>query len=140
MWVDKYIGIPYAKHGYDMQGFNCWGLYWYVLKHEFGKDVPSYKEHFFEPSDAVAQRELSDFIDEQRNKPNLWRFIYDHEVEEGDCIVLLIEGKLLHCGVVVDPKRFQFLHILNGANAHVSEWNHFTWSKRVRGFYRYVGS
>ena len=39
-FANKYIGRPWVAGAQGPDSFDCWGFVRYVLKHEYGHDVP----------------------------------------------------------------------------------------------------
>ncbi len=39
-FANKYIGLPWVAGAQGPDSFDCWGFARYVLKHEYGHDVP----------------------------------------------------------------------------------------------------
>lgn len=44
LWVERYIGIPFADEGFGFSGSHCWGLVRLVLLTERRIDLPAYGE------------------------------------------------------------------------------------------------
>ena len=40
--VYKYLGIPWKLGGRDLNGLDCWGLVWWLYKHEFKTSIDKY--------------------------------------------------------------------------------------------------
>lgn len=124
-WAKKYVGIPYAKDGRDINtGLDCWGLVLYVLRDEFGKGIPS---SFWNIKQNTAteimqfQKECGDWV--QVSSP-----------EPGDVIFYRLFGDY-HAGIVVDKQRM--LHLVKGSNACLERYNASKWKPRAIGCFRY---
>lgn len=41
-WSQKYIGKPWVNGARGPDAFDCWGLLWFIYKHELGIELPLY--------------------------------------------------------------------------------------------------
>jgi hypothetical protein len=103
-----------------------------VLTREFGLDVPTYTEDYV-PGDSAGIESL--ILHELRT----WHEIPWGQERVGDLINLKIMGKRWHVGVVVDPKRRLFLHVMRGSFTSRECWRDTQWYHRAKGIYRHVG-
>lgn len=69
--MDKYIGIPFKEHGRDINGWDCYGLIYYILKKEFNINIPSYVDNYGSIEDY---RQLSKLILKEKKKWNCKSF------------------------------------------------------------------
>jgi len=139
-WADKYVGIPYQEGGRTVMGVDCWGLYYLVLKHEFGIIVPTYEGHIYHPKSKEEQEKLIAYIQGETKKTHVWQEIKPGDEIAGDAIRLKVIGRILHIGVVVDPKTKIMIQTLEHNGTIISKYNSVSWKNRVVGFNRYVGS
>ena len=58
MDVRKYLGIPFADHGRDQDGCDCWGLCCLVYRQEWGIALPDMGEDM-----AALARQTADKLD-----------------------------------------------------------------------------
>lgn len=120
----KYVGVPYVDRGRDISGWDCYGLYAYVLAEVMGKQVPSYAGTYATADDASQALE-------QRGE---WSRVTD-EPREGDGVVFLLRGVPMHCGYVITPG--YMLHALKGRDTAIERYDTMAWNKRIEGFYRW---
>lgn len=103
------MGIPYAEHGRDFSGCDCWGLSRLVLRLERGIDMPGYDGAYANTDDGLGMVEaLADFL------PH-WTEI--GKPEPFAVILRAFHNGCLHCGVVVVPGTV--LHCAKGKGAVV---------------------
>ena len=129
-WVSEYVGIPFADHGRDRSGCDCWGLVRLVLGNHYGVEVPSYAETYPDANKPSA----SEAVDTLRQID----FIPLSYPEPGAIVVLRVKGLPWHVGVMVNDH--YFLHIMRGINAVCERIDGLTWANKVMGFYRYAGN
>jgi cell wall-associated NlpC family hydrolase len=126
-WTRDFVGIPFAEHGRDLDGCDCWGLVRLVQSAIYGRRLPCLAQGYESTTDAAAIAGLYDCEREH------W-----HEVrgggEAGDVVVLRIAGSPSHVGVVVAP--FVMLHVLKGICTSVERFDGPLWRHRVVAVYR----
>jgi cell wall-associated NlpC family hydrolase len=126
MNTTPYIGLPFADHGRDASGFDCWGLTRHVMQQEYGITLPDYGGRYTEARDrhAVADAITAGLIEG-------WHRV-EHAVE-GALVIFRIAGKPWHVGVMVDARRF--LHVPPGETSCIERLASPMWEKRIEGFY-----
>lgn len=97
--AERYVGIPWAKHGRSMTGADCYGVAKLVLSGIFNKDLPDFE---YDAETTVAQAlainkaiEASTDIVDTVNKENL---------EAGDILVFSYFGEESHVGVYLGSR------------------------------------
>jgi probable lipoprotein NlpC len=125
----KYIGVPYADRGRDMTGWDCFGLYCYVLAEVMGKQVRSY-DHTYQTADSREQ--VASAI---RMHAGEWQRVALGDEREGDGVVFLLGGQPLHCGYVLAPGTM--LHCLKGRETCIERYDSFAWNRRIEGIYKW---
>lgn len=53
IWAGRYIGLPFAEHGRDRSGIDCWGLVRLALLEQFSISVPSLAHEYRRTADAA---------------------------------------------------------------------------------------
>jgi cell wall-associated NlpC family hydrolase len=136
-WCSQYVGIPFLSHGRDRSGCDCYGLCWLVMREQFGIEAPSYAGDY---PDALEAAEVARLIADMTSPLYLrgdWRWLALSEPRAGDLVVMRIQGRPWHVGIIV--ARDWMLHVRPGANACLERLDSMRWRKRIVGFYRYAG-
>lgn len=94
-WAVKYIGLPYANGARGPDVFDCWGLVWWVQKHEFGRILPEFPVLECAPEIKAQLKEWS-----QVETPS-----------DGD-VVVMNGGR--HVGIYMDADAGLVLHARGG--------------------------
>lgn len=134
-----FIGIPFAEHGRDRSGCDCWGLVRLVLADWHGIALPPYTAGYADTMDIAA---IDAMISGAAARPP-WReiaggdigAIVPGQVRRGDGVLIRMRGRPVHVGVVVAYPHF--LHIEDGIDSQMARVNEARWRHRVLGFYRH---
>lgn len=132
-WYAKYIVIPFKEHGRDEEGCDCWGLARLIWKKECGILVPSYGDTYSKTS-RNARDEVSKTIKENGTESEEWVKIKSGQEREFDAILLRVNDRPMHVGVVLPNKKF--IHTLAKTNTCIQSYSGMEWRDRVLGFYR----
>lgn len=129
IWAGRYIGLPFAEHGRDRAGLDCWGLVRLVMGEQFAVALPGFNADYKNTSDcdgiaALVEREAM-----------FWRDIPSGAERLGDVIVLRLKGKPVHVGLVLGDG--QMLHVEQGVDSAIEKYTTPRWKDRIHGFYRY---
>ncbi|MEJ7807146.1 MAG: NlpC/P60 family protein [Telluria sp.] len=122
----NYIGIPFADHGSDARGVDCWGLVRHVLACEHGWQLPSYGEGYDSAKNQAAVTEVI-----VNGLMQGWERVSAPVASA--LVVFRMAGKPWHVGLVVAPDRF--LHAPVGETSCVERLSSPMWEKRIEGFY-----
>ena len=117
------IGVPFEMGGRGPKSYDCYGLVRELARRWDGVSLPDYTS----PADAGRISAL--FALELR----LWQSC---ERRPGAVALIHIPGHT-HCGYVLD--NLYMLHTWQASGGVVRE-RLFEWQRRIKGFYRYVGS
>jgi cell wall-associated NlpC family hydrolase len=126
----RYVGLPFAEHGRDRSGVDCYGLLRLVAAEEHGIALPSYAEGYATVTDL---REIPALVAGGIERE--WGQVDPGQEREGDAVLLRVLGQPLHVGIVLTPPRF--LHVMKGIDACVEDYRSAVWTRRVLGFYRH---
>jgi cell wall-associated NlpC family hydrolase len=123
------IGIPFLDQGRDPAvGLDCWGMFMEVQR-RFGNHVPDFRI----PCKATPQ--IGEIVSSELGK---WERI--EEPEAGCAVLMAISPEMpdvvQHFGVYIGNGKF--LHTLEKTGAIVSRVGDAFWSKKIRGFYRWI--
>jgi len=118
-WSQKYLNIPWLWSGITIEGTDCRGLVYFVLKQE--QDF-EFKEETPKDSDCNY-----DMIEQAVKYGEL---IKDYRVlREFDVVFFVIDGNIKHMGIMVD-KFGRFLHQLDGRVSRISNINEKYWKNK----------
>ena len=126
--MKQYIGIPWVKKGYDYDGCDCWGLAVLFYKNEFGIELPTFDNVYYNGS----HEELHEGFSKARPEELF------HRVEEGqlgDVIVFYLRGYPIHVGLWINDS--QFLHCRQGSKSCLSRFSQYNWKEKIEGIYRH---
>ncbi len=98
-WASRYVGFPWALHGRDERGFDCWGLVRHVYVHELGIELPCFAGAYSDPAEIAETQALRAGDPEL----SLWRNVPLSELQPFD--VIMFAGAHLHVGLAIDARR-----------------------------------
>jgi cell wall-associated NlpC family hydrolase len=127
MQFTDYIGIPFAEHGRDRNGVDCYGLVRMVMAEIYGvatKDFLDYKGT--RPTDCADLFRAAQTGTEWVKVPT---------PDRGDIVLFRILGLPAHCGIYIGGS--DFLHASHEVGVCVERLSVPHWAKRVVGFYRH---
>ena len=122
-WARKYIGLDYKLGAIGPDKFDCWGLVVWIYRNEFDLDI----------NDGIFYLTKEDRVEQLRQHIGSWIKIDDPI--PGDCILILIGGKLPHCGVYVGDNKM--IHTIDGMMSSIENVKSPRWKSRFDGYYRY---
>ncbi len=124
----KYVGIPFADHGREASGCDCWGLVRLFYREQFGVELSDLGPVYRDTMDAGGMRRV--YADQLA----CWQPV--EKPQPGDAVVLDVRGEPVHVGIVVDGRRM--LHVERGTDAVVERFDSAYWKNRLIGFYRHA--
>jgi cell wall-associated NlpC family hydrolase len=125
----RYLGTPYLDKGRTVDGWDCYGLYVFLLNEMFGLKVNPYNE-LYTSADADPEV-IAAFLNEKRK----WHRVEVGHAKEGDGIVFNLAGQPMHCGYVIE--RGVMLHALKGRGTCIERYDTSGWNRRIEGIYRW---
>ncbi len=103
-WANDYVGLPWSAMGYGPGEFNCWGLYWFVSKKYYNREVPKFQISGHEP--AQYMREIS------REVATNWTLL---KAPVDGCAVAMSQHKRIHhVGIFLAVDGGRILHSAEG--------------------------
>lgn len=113
-----------------MDGFDCWGLFQYVYKHDHPDKIilPGYDELY---ENTEQREELAGIIFDQTQK----HWAEYEQGQEFDAIILRMRGVPMHVGLVTKPG--YMLHCCHGIGTVHEPYTGTRWKNKILGFYRY---
>ena len=139
-WAAEYIGIPFAEHGRDHAGVDCWGLCTLIWRERFGLIVPGFDETYESAFDGSA---VDAAIRTHGTGAAAWHEIAAGAERLGDAILCTglyrVEGKWcvapVHVGIVLAGGIM--IHVESGIDTALARYRHdVRMQRRVVGFYR----
>ena len=120
----QYIGIPFKPHGRDLNGWDCYGLIYYIYGKDLGISLFSYVNDYA----TVNDKHIPDLIKQEKAR---W-----HEVvkpQKYDVVLLGKRGR--HVGLMLNDS--EFLHVLVGISTCVEGTKSAVWKNRIQGYCRH---
>lgn len=128
----QYLSVPYLLGGRDLRGWDCYGLYHYVMLHHLGVDVGSYSSEYDHTEGPASNAQIAGVLGRYQHR---WGRVERGSEREGDGIVFRVLGRPLHCGFVISPGTM--LHTMKGRGTCVERYDNPAWTKRIEGIYRW---
>lgn len=131
-WWNRYVGIPFAEHGRDpSSGVDCWGLVLLIQFEVFGITLPDLAKEYESTGDTRANAELY----KRATASLIPGWIEVEEKQEGDILVLKVNARPVHVGVVASKNNF--IHCWQGAGSTVESYTSRLWKSRVESTWRF---
>lgn len=133
--VDDFITarrhIPFADHGRDKAGLDCWGLVRLIYHEDLGIELPSMDTAYRDARDARAiepaiGRESINWVEVEPGGER--RYDVAH-MREG--------GRPMHVGLIVRPGLI--LHTTRGPGTHLARYPDPRWPAMIVGIFRHPG-
>ena len=125
--ASDYIGVPFVEHGRTPEGWDCYGLVYYLSRRYLHLNVPSYSLSYTDcdhADDAFAEH-----VGE-------WHGVQLADMQPGDVVVLNVEGLPTHCGLLLgDAGMLHCMHGRDTVRERIDSWH---WSHRIAGAYRWT--
>jgi len=131
-WAAKYVGLPFAEHGRDESGVDCYGLVRLVWRNECGLELPSYVTEYDSTMDRESIAQALASFGHERDE---WIRIPLGQEQPFDGVLLRMLGFPMHVGVVVTPG--VMLHCEQGLDAALDRYNTMRWRNRLVGCWRH---
>ena len=131
MTLADFIGIPYASHGRELSGLDCWGLVILAAQELYGLKLPDYAGY----SDSCDGNQTA-LLFESRN---LWQSVPLEDAQPGDVLVIKLAGYPVHAGLYLGADKM--IHTLAGCNSCLVRIdNQTSWRRRIEGAYRWMAN
>lgn len=91
--MDKYISIPYKDNGRGVEGLDCYGLVWKILKEVFNKEIPKLDGVYTGDSVNALKKHRALVPAEQVEAP-----------VDGDIVLIYVKGRPAHVGIYLGGK------------------------------------
>lgn len=127
--TEKFVGLPFADHGREEDGLDCWGGVRYYLGQMRGLLLPDYGFGYTETADVAG---IAATI--RAGLMEGWQKIPQPEIFA--LVIFNLAGNPWHVGVMVS--KHQFLHWPEDQNSRLDSIYSAMWEKRIEGYYRYV--
>ena len=128
--AEKYVGIPYAEHGRDTFGVDCYGLFRLFYLQEFDILLPDFQ--YTEYTTATHARII------QQNMLSVVHQIAESDAVPGDAVLLAYGGSISHIALYLGHDAI--LHASRSMNAKISRLTDMegirTLRSRIAGWYR----
>lgn len=104
-YANKYIGLPWVPGAQGSDSFDCWGFVRYVLKHEYGLDVPQVN---------VNPECLRDVLQAFKVDIAFQSFNEVSVPQDGDVVLMRQAKNPIHAGLWLDIDGGGVLHCVRG--------------------------
>lgn len=128
-FAKQYIGLKFKNRGRTKDGVDCWGLVRLIYKEQYNIELPSYDDEY---NSSYNINETRDAIIEHAKE---WTQISKEAASTGDVIVLRLSGYPTHVGIVIEKGKM--LHIIEGTDAVIENYDNRLWEHRIVGFFRH---
>jgi cell wall-associated NlpC family hydrolase len=125
--VQKYLGIPYAHHGRDMKGLDCWGLILLVYK-DLGHqliDIEKYDKDWANKGDNF-------FVE---NYHGQWEKVSAPRLFD---IALFCNNKGIACHAGLYIREGSIMHSLEKVGVALTKYSRVNTNRHLDGFYRMI--
>lgn len=114
-WVEHYVGIPFAKRGYDRAGLHCWGLVCLVYSERVRIALPRHEDAYDDNlmSGEAKLHELRLLARAIDGRKSDWREIAWREARVLDVLLLPIGDALCHVALYAGD--LHILHVEEGS-------------------------
>ena len=129
-WVGQYIGLPFAEHGRDREGVDCFGLLRLVYREQLNIALPAYVDGYDTTADVADIERLI------AGRLTPWRAVQHDSLEVGDAVLMRVKGHPAHIGIAV--ARGRMLHVERTTDSCIEWFDRLNWCRRVVGFYRFA--
>ncbi|KTR07329.1 hypothetical protein NS365_04535 [Aureimonas ureilytica] len=129
MSLGDYVGLPFADHGRDRAGLDCWGLLRLVYAERFGLVLPSYGDGYNTVEDGEA---LAGLI---AGHLGPWREVDASAARLGDGVLMSLGGQPRHVGLWAG--RGMVLHIERGTGSLMEPAQSPRLRRRILGIFRH---
>ena len=128
----KYLAVPYRHRGRDLSGWDCYGLYRYMLMAEQGVEIGSFETAYPSVRNRATDVAISEAI--LQNIVN-WTRVEQGSEFRGCGVVFNIAGQPLHVGYILEPGTM--LHAMEGRGTCIERYDSLNWVKRIEGIYKW---
>lgn len=123
MEIKNLIGVPYVKHGRDLNGLDCYGCAILAEKILTGKEL---KDVFYENPTAGQKAEILRVLEEGIPHTRL------EKPERGAVVEIFVLGRPFHVGVCLGGGAF--IHAMEKTGVVIEPlWRY---GRRIKGYYR----
>lgn len=136
-WVNSYVGLPYRQEGRTREGCDCYGLVRLVQWLERGVDMPELADLAYRKGVSKEERlALGEKIKAFDAAAIGWFEVpKGSKIEPFDVLWLKHAGPI-HFAVAVNGRTM--LHVEEGADAAIEDFDTAKWKNRILGVYRHA--
>lgn len=127
-WVDKYVGLPFADLGRDVQGVDCYGLLRLIYRDELAIELPSYVGSYV---CSDEQAEVAKLLGEAAVEGPWCR---NTDAPRPFDVLLFRQGRFnSHLGIAVTHGHM--IHVQGEDQAKIERFKDPRWNSRLNGCY-----
>lgn len=113
-WAFQYLGRPWVSGATGPNSFDCWGLFRFVQKEHFGREVPVWE---------VDANDVRNVVKAIRDNPEVQRWTPTKTPKDGDAVLLAHANHPHHVGLWLDVDGGGVLHAVKGQGVIFSSLN-----------------
>ncbi len=129
-WAADFVGLPFAEHGRDENGVDCYGLLHFVFERALGQALPPLTANYSSTEDHTGIEVAA----EERHE-DTWRKVAVGQAKNFDVLFFRPARVPLHVGLFVEPGFM--LHVEKDVHATCVSFHNSTWAARLEGVYRH---
>jgi cell wall-associated NlpC family hydrolase len=89
--------VPFKTRGRTWTGWDCWGMIVVAYREVYGTELPTYTEQYR----SIKQKDLLASVI-NKGKKDKWHPV--KEAQEGDVIIIFMEGREMHAGLAINDR------------------------------------
>lgn len=128
--IRQLLQVPFVEKGRDESGADCWGIVLLYYKWKYNVSLPRYDGIY------LKQEFPEDGVEDFNEVINPIEDFYEVEnPEQDDIVMLIVSGRPVHVGVMIDQNRF--IHTYKNRAACIESLKDQKWNGKVESYHRW---